>query len=63
MRMAVIPRRLALTPIIDQSKPASLKEIRSTIKSLTNQDWDNLAPNNSKLSGQERKRISEIFVH
>ncbi len=65
MRMAGIPRRLAftLTPIIDQSKPTSLKEIRSTIKSLTNQDWDNLAPKNSKLSGQEWKRISEILVH
>ncbi|HCE46770.1 MAG TPA: hypothetical protein DET40_24750 [Lentisphaeria bacterium] len=64
MRMAGIPRRLAkpMSQIISNEKSISLSQIRKRINGLTGNDWDSIAPKDSKLSGQEWKRISEIMV-
>lgn len=64
MRMAGIPRRLAKTManVIDKKESLSLSQLRTRIKGLTNNDWDACVPSDSRLSGSEWKRISEILV-
>lgn len=64
-RMIGIPRVLSFSMqnILDKElNNYSYKDLRKTIKSLTNSDWDGLKPTNSSLSGMEWKRISDILV-
>ena len=65
LRMIGIPRSLStsLQNILEKKlNQYSFKDLRNKVKSLTNVDWDALKPFNSKLSGMEWKRISEILV-
>lgn len=65
LRMIGIPRLLSFSMSKMLNKPLnsySFKDIRKMVKSLNYSDWDSMKPNNSKLSGEEWKRISEILI-
>ena len=65
MRMLGIPRSLSLSlsQIITQPiSNYSFSKLRKMINSLSLENWDNLRPRNSKLSGEEWKHIVEILM-
>ena len=65
LRMTGVPRLLStsLQSVLDKSpNHYSFTDVRNKVKNLTNADWDDLRPSNSKLNGMEWKRISEILV-
>jgi len=65
LRMIGIPRSLSTSlqnAFEKDINQYSFRGLRSKVKNLTNADWDSLKPANSKLSGMEWKRISEILV-
>lgn len=65
LRMVGVPRELAFSMkdiLTEDLNQYSFKDIRNRIQGLNNADWDNFKPANSKLSGEEWKRISEILV-
>ena len=65
MRMLGIPRSLSfsLSKIITQPiSEYSFSKLRKLINSLTLNNWDELKPNRSKLSGEEWKYIVSILM-
>ena len=65
LRMIGIPRSLSLSlsqAITDDMSKYSFVKLRKTISDLPLRDWDALSPTNSKLSGEEWKRIVSILM-
>lgn len=65
LRMIGIPRSLSPSlsqAITDDVSKYSFVKLRKTISDLTLRDWDALAPSNSKLSGEEWKRVVGILM-
>lgn len=65
LRMLGIPRSLSfsLANIIEGDlKNSSYSSLRKKIKGLSISDWDNFKPKNSKLTGDEWKKIVEILM-
>lgn len=65
LRMIGIPRSLSssLSRIIENDVSSySFQKLRKTVAELTLRDWDSYIPINSKLSGAEWKRITEILI-
>lgn len=65
LRMIGIPRSLSLSlsqAITDDMSKYSFVKLRKTISDLPLRDWDALSPNNSRLSGEEWKRIVSILM-
>ena len=65
LRMIGIPR--SLSPSLSQAitediSKYSFVKLRKTISDLPLRDWDALSPNNSRLSGEEWKRIVSILM-
>ena len=65
LRMIGIPRSLSPSlsqAITDDVSKYSFVKLRKTISDLPLRDWDALSPSNSKLSGEEWKRIVGILM-
>lgn len=65
LRMIGIPRSLSPSlsqAITDDVSKYSFVKLRKTISDLSLRDWDALSPANSKLSGEEWKRIVGILM-
>lgn len=65
LRMIGIPRSLSPSlsqAITDDVSKYSFAKLRKTISDLPLRDWDALSPSNSKLSGEEWKRIVSILI-
>lgn len=65
LRMIGIPRSLSPSlsqAITDDVSKYSFVKLRKTISDLPLRDWDALSPNNSRLSGEEWKRIVSILM-
>ncbi len=65
LRMIGIPRSLSPSlsqAITDDVSKYSFVKLRKTISDLPLRDWDALSPTNSKLSGEEWKRIVSILM-
>jgi len=65
LRMIGIPRSLSLSlsqAITDDVSKYSFVRLRKTITDLPLSDWDALSPTNSKLSGEEWKRVVGILM-
>jgi hypothetical protein len=65
LRMIGIPRSLSPSlsqAITDDVSKYSFVKLRKTISDLPLRDWDALSPNNSRLSGEEWKRIVNILM-
>ena len=65
LRMIGIPRSLSPSlsqAITDEVSNYSFVKLRKTISDLPVRDWDALSPANSKLSGEEWKRIVSILM-
>lgn len=65
LRMIGIPRSLSTSlskAITDDVSNYSFVKLRKTINDLPLRDWDTLLPTNSKLSGEEWKRIVGILM-
>ena len=65
LRMIGIPRSLSpsLSQVIsDDVSKYSFVKLRKAISDLPLRDWDSLTPRNSKLSGEEWKRIVSILM-
>lgn len=65
LRMIGIPRSLSSSlsqAITDDLSKYSFVKLRKTINDLPLRDWDALSPTNSKLSGEEWKRIVCILM-
>ena len=65
LRMIGIPRSLSPSlsqAITDDVSKYSFAKFRKTISDLPLRDWDALSPSNSKLSGEEWKRIVSILI-
>lgn len=65
LRMIGIPRSLSPSlsqAITDDVSKYSFVTLRKTISDLPLRDWDALSPTNSKLSGEEWKRIVSILM-
>lgn len=65
LRMIGIPRSLSssLSKIIENDVASySFQKLRKTVAELPLRDWDSYIPVNSKLSGAEWKRITEILI-
>ena len=65
LRMIGIPRSLSPSlsqAVTDDVSKYSFVKLRKTISDLPLRDWDALSPTNSKLSGEEWKRIVSILM-
>ena len=65
LRMIGIPRSLSPSlsqAISDDVSKYSFVKLRKTISDLPLRDWDALSPANSKLSGEEWKRIVSVLM-
>ena len=65
LRMIGIPRSLSPSlsqAITDDVSKYSFVKLRKTINDLPLRDWDALTPSNSRLSGEEWKRIVSILM-
>jgi hypothetical protein len=65
MRMLGVPRSLSgsLSKVIERNvNDYSFTRLRTIIRELNNRDWDSLCPKESRLSGQEWKRVVEILM-
>lgn len=64
MRMAGVPRRLAksLSTIINNNEKLTLSEIRNRINTLSEAEWNAIAPKNSGISGKDWQQLSAILV-
>ena len=67
LRMLGVPRTLsdsiAQSILVNvKDKPKSLNQIRTKIKNISDKNWENMKPSNSKLSGKEWKEITNILL-
>jgi len=65
LRMVGVPRSLSfsMAQMIDKDiKKYTYADVRKQIKNLTNSEWETLKPKESKLNGEEWKRITNVLV-